>query len=62
MKCKECAHYGFYQMITNGPYGFYGYIPCANCIHFITTTDNFSPKVTQTHEHIGWKHEMPEGK
>lgn len=41
--CKTCRHYGFYQMITGGPYGYAGPIPCANCSRFSWDNDNYEP-------------------
>ena len=43
MNCKTCRHYGFYQMITNGPYGYAGEIPCVTCRHFSVAQDNYEP-------------------
>lgn len=43
-KCKECSHYGLYQMIISGkPYGYTGDIPCLRCSRFSMTEDNFTP-------------------
>ena len=45
--CKNCRHYGFYEMITSGrPYGYAGEIPCLRCSRFRWTEDNFEPKAT----------------
>jgi len=41
--CKECTHYGFYEMITSGSYGYSGKIPCQTCLRFLTQQDNFEP-------------------
>ncbi|MFA6359054.1 MAG: hypothetical protein WCY09_10450 [Candidatus Omnitrophota bacterium] len=41
--CKTCKHYGFYEMITHGPYGYTGKIPCATCINFSFEYDNYEP-------------------
>ena len=30
--CKTCGHYGLYQMIKAGPYGYSGDIPCLRCV------------------------------
>jgi len=43
MNCKECRHYGFYQMITQGPYAYAGKIPCVTCGRFDPKEDNFEP-------------------
>ena len=42
-KCKSCLHYGFYQMITRGAYGYAGDIPCDRCLHFTMSQDNYQP-------------------
>jgi hypothetical protein len=42
-KCRTCVHYGFYRMITNGPYGYSGSIPCTTCVHFSWSADNYTP-------------------
>ena len=42
MKCKSCTHYGFYKMITGGPYGYAGEIPCVTCWRFLHQ-DNYEP-------------------
>ena len=47
MKCKECRHYCFYLMITGGPYGYSGDIPCTRCSRFSTVEDNFEPIAPQ---------------
>ena len=39
--CKTCRYYGFYKMITGGPYGYAGPIPCVNCSRFSSTEDNY---------------------
>jgi len=41
MNCKSCVNYGLYQMVTAGPYGYSGDIPCLRCSHFSTTEDNY---------------------
>lgn len=41
--CKNCQHYHFYLMITGGPYGYAGRIPCETCSRFSHQQDNFSP-------------------
>ena len=43
MKCENCKHYGFYQMITQGSYGYSGYIPCLTCKWLDPKEDNFEP-------------------
>ena len=43
MNCRQCAHYGFYRMITDGPYGYAGKIPCLTCKHLDWQEDNFTP-------------------
>lgn len=53
MKCKTCRHYGFYQMITNGPYGYAGTIPCTGCVHFSFDTDHYEPIVDKTGNQYG---------
>ena len=47
MKCKRCRHYSLYKMITEGPYGYSGPIPCQNCKHFSCVQDNFEPVCSQ---------------
>lgn len=47
MKCKDCLHYGFYQMITQGAYGYVGVIPCQNCQYYLTPQDNFEPNIKE---------------
>jgi hypothetical protein len=42
MKCKDCQHYQIYKMITSGPYGYSGDIPCNRCIRF-GKNDEFVP-------------------
>jgi hypothetical protein len=42
--CKTCSNYHFYLMITGGPYGYAGRIPCVNCSRFSYAQDNYSPK------------------
>ena len=44
-KCQTCANYGFYRMITNGPYGYSGPIPCTTCVHFSWSADNYTPSL-----------------
>ncbi len=41
--CKQCQHHNFYKMITDGPYGYAGPIPCQRCSRFSVTQDNFEP-------------------
>ena len=41
IKCKNCRHYGFYQMITQGSYGYAGKIPCLTCSRFSSIEDNY---------------------
>lgn len=43
MNCKNCTHYHFYQMITGGPYGYSGDIPCTRCSRFASLQDNYVP-------------------
>ena len=43
MSCKNCRHYSFYQMITQGSYGYSGTIPCLTCARFSIQRDNFEP-------------------
>jgi hypothetical protein len=44
MTCKECVHYGFYELLVNGrPIGYGGNIPCLTCSRYKTTQDNFRP-------------------
>lgn len=45
MKCETCAHYGFYQMITQGPYTYSDkdIIPCITCSQFSPRRDNYEP-------------------
>lgn len=43
MKCSECRHYSFYVMITGGPYGYSGEIPCLKCSRFSYLQDRFEP-------------------
>lgn len=51
MSCETCRHYGFYKMITEGPYSYSGRIPCANCVRFKSQEDNYKPiKDTQDKE------------
>lgn len=42
-RCLTCRHYGFYKMITHGPYGYAGEIPCISCVHFSFVQDNYEP-------------------
>lgn len=42
-QCMSCMHYSFYLMITGGPYGYSGPIPCSSCDHFRWTNDNYVP-------------------
>ena len=42
-RCRTCVHYGFYRIITNGPYGYSGPIPCTTCVHFSWSADNYTP-------------------
>jgi hypothetical protein len=42
--CKNCNNYSFYKMITNGPYGHAGEIPCEKCSRFSFTHDNYEPR------------------
>ena len=39
--CKSCKHYGLYEMITSGPYGYSEKIPCHGCSRFSITEDNY---------------------
>jgi hypothetical protein len=39
--CRTCRHYGFYRMITEGPYGYAGVIPCTTCSRFSVVLDNY---------------------
>ena len=34
-KCKTCVHYGILKMITGGPYGYGGDIPCLRCSEYM---------------------------
>lgn len=43
--CKTCQHYDFYVMITSGPYGYTGVIPCQRCSRFSSREDNYKPKI-----------------
>lgn len=57
MTCKDCRHYGFYQMITSGkPYHYAGKIPCLTCSRFTPTQDNFEPAKTKGY---GEQHPCP---
>lgn len=45
IKCKQCANYGLYKMITSkNPYSYSGEIPCLTCSRFRVETDKFTPK------------------
>ena len=44
MNCENCKHYSLKQMITEGPYGYSGKIPCLTCSRFSIKEDNFEPK------------------
>lgn len=41
--CKSCRHYQLYEMITHGPYGYSGYIPCQTCSRLSWRPDNYEP-------------------
>ena len=41
--CNNCHHYHFYLMVTGGPYGYSGIIPCLTCLRFSYQQDNYSP-------------------
>lgn len=43
MSCKNCRHYSFYRMITEGPYSYSGPIPCLSCSRFTFKEDKFEP-------------------
>lgn len=61
--CKTCRHYGFYQMITSGPYGYAGPIPCNTCSRFSMTEDNYEPatKIVKYEIVNGVLKEIPDG-
>ncbi len=48
MKCKECRHYHFHQMITGESCFYSGEIPCDTCSRFSVTQDNFEQATSQT--------------
>jgi hypothetical protein len=37
--CKTCGNYDLFKMITSGPYGYSGDIPCLRCRRFLTAND-----------------------
>lgn len=40
--CKSCGHYELYKMITGGPYGYSGDIPCLRCCRFQRMNDEYT--------------------
>ena len=52
-KCKTCAHYSLYQLLTaNKTFSYQGDIPCVRCCHYAILTDEYIPKLADIYKRI----------